>query len=35
MENYYSLLGIDKNATPQDVKKAFRSQAKLLHPDIA
>jgi len=35
MENYYSLLGIDKNATPQEIKKAFREKAKQLHPDIA
>ena len=35
MENYYSLLGIGKNASPQEVKRAFRERAKRLHPDIA
>ncbi|MDR0690273.1 MAG: DnaJ domain-containing protein [Spirochaetaceae bacterium] len=35
MDNYYSLLGITQNASPQDIKKAFREQAKRLHPDIA
>ena len=35
MENYYSLLGIDKNASSRDVKRAFREKAKRLHPDIA
>lgn len=35
MENYYSLLGIDRNSSSQDIKRAFREQAKRLHPDIA
>jgi curved DNA-binding protein CbpA len=35
MDNYYSLLGIPQNASPQDIKKAFREKAKRLHPDIA
>ncbi|MDR2363898.1 MAG: DnaJ domain-containing protein [Spirochaetaceae bacterium] len=35
MDNYYSLLSITQNASPQDIKKAFREQAKRLHPDIA
>jgi curved DNA-binding protein CbpA len=35
MENYYSLLGIDKTASKQTIKKAFRERAKKLHPDIA
>ena len=35
MENYYSLLGISATASAQEVKKAFREQAKQLHPDIA
>ena len=35
MENYYSLLGISYNASAQDVKRAFREKAKLIHPDIA
>ncbi|MHB9293556.1 putative Chaperone protein DnaJ [Hollandina sp. SP2] len=35
MEDYYNLLGIDHNASSQDIKRAFREQAKRLHPDIA
>lgn len=26
--DYYEVLGIDKNASEQDIKKAFRQQAK-------
>jgi uncharacterized protein YqgQ len=35
MENYYSLLGVGRNSSPADIKKAFREKAKRLHPDIA
>jgi curved DNA-binding protein CbpA len=35
MDNYYSLLGIEKDATAAEIKKAFREKAKRLHPDIA
>ncbi len=30
----YSLLGVAKNATPDDITKAFRKLAKELHPDL-
>jgi molecular chaperone DnaJ len=32
-KDYYETLGIDKNATTQDVKSAFRKLAKKYHPD--
>jgi len=35
MNNYYGLLGIGPNASTQEIKRAFREQAKKLHPDIA
>jgi curved DNA-binding protein CbpA len=35
VDNFYSLLGVDRNAAPGDIKRAFREKAKRLHPDIA
>lgn len=33
-QDYYKTLGISENATEAEVKKAFRKQAKLHHPDV-
>lgn len=33
-QNYYDILGITHTATPEEIKKAFRVKAKLLHPDV-
>lgn len=32
--DYYKVLGIDKNATQEEIRKAYRKQAKKYHPDI-
>lgn len=33
IDNYYHVLGIQKNAPLEDIKKAYWTKAKLLHPD--
>lgn len=33
--SFYELLGIEKYASKEDIKKAYRTQAKLFHPDKA
>lgn len=33
-KDYYEILGIKKTATPDEVKKAYRSLAKKYHPDL-
>jgi len=33
MSNYYDILGVDKNSSQEDIKKAYRKKALEYHPD--
>jgi curved DNA-binding protein len=33
-KDYYNILGIDRNATQTDIKKAYRKLARKYHPDV-
>ena len=33
MSDYYNILGLNKNASEDEIKQAFRTMAKTHHPD--
>ena len=33
MQDHYKTLGVDRNASPDAIKKAYRQKASLYHPD--
>ena len=33
-KDYYQILGIERNATPEQIKQSYRKLARKFHPDV-
>ena len=33
-KNYYEILGVDRKASDDDIKAAYRKMVKMYHPDL-